>query len=117
MTEADVAAVDPGAMDDAGHEVAATSDPSPAIPLPLAAIRDLLVKAHPDVVPELIQGTTYEELLAALPAARAAYARAAEQARRGSAHAAVPAGGGVRTPPVNADALSPYAKIRVGLGK
>lgn len=43
----------------------------------LTSIRDLIAKAHPKTVPELITGTTAEELIASIPAAEAAYERIA----------------------------------------
>src|SRR5438045_3072630 len=39
----------------------------------LAAVRELILLAHPDVVPELVTGTTVAELTASVAAARAAY--------------------------------------------
>lgn len=84
-------------------------------------LRDLVLKAHPDVVPELLRGGTVGELLASVPEARAAYARIVGQ----QAHVAptasrahpIPGGGTVRTSPVNVEGMPAMAKIRSGLGE
>ena len=81
----------------------------------LARLRDVLVAANPEVVPELIGGGDLDALLASVETARAAYARVKEAAAR-SALAAIPRGGGTRAldPAVYAD-LSPEAKIAFAL--
>jgi hypothetical protein len=93
------------AQPDAGHEI--------------QQLRDLIVRAHPDSVPELLQGGSLAELLASLPAAQAAFARVAEAARSGAVEAAgnvpVAAGAALRSLEPHAEGLSPLAKIRVGL--
>jgi hypothetical protein len=60
----------------------------------LAAVRDVVLQAHPDVVPELVAGSTIAELLASVEPARAAYARISERMRPAAAAPppAVPAG-------------------------
>src|SRR3712207_5826016 len=47
----------------------------------LALAREALIAANPEAVPELIAGSTAEELRASLAAAKAAYARIAETVR------------------------------------
>ena len=81
----------------------------------LARLRDVLVAANPEVVPELIGGGDLDALLASVETARAAYARVKEAAAR-SVLAAIPRGGGTRAldPAVYAD-LSPEAKIAFAL--
>jgi hypothetical protein len=78
-------------------------------------LRDVLVAANPEVVPELIGGGDLDALLASVETARAAYARVKETAVR-SALAAIPRGGGTRAldPAAYAD-LSPEAKIAFAL--
>jgi hypothetical protein len=82
-------------------------------------LRDLIVRAHPDTVPELLQGGSLAELLACLPAAQAAYARVAETAQSGGVeevgNVPVAAGATLRSLAAQAEGLSPLAKIRVGL--
>ena len=81
-----------------------------------ARLRELIVRAHPNVVPELIQGTSLGEMLSSVPAAEAAFSQIAEQVGGTALQPAViPAGGGVRTANVDIDGLSPLAKIRAGL--
>ena len=65
----------------------------------LEAVRGLILRAHPDAVPELIAGESIAALVAAIEPARAAYQRVSErvQAATGAAPSApaapsVPAG-------------------------
>lgn len=78
-------------------------------------LRDLVVKAYPGVVPELLQGETVEEMLASVPEAQAAYQRIVEQSRPARPEP-VPSGGGAsRAFPLDTGAMSPGLKIREGL--
>jgi hypothetical protein len=43
----------------------------------IEAVRDVVLSAYPDCVPELVRGDTVAELLASVEPARAAYARVA----------------------------------------
>ena len=47
----------------------------------LSRVRDLVLKAHPDVVPDLIAGGSIDELIASVEPARSAYQRVADQVR------------------------------------
>ena len=82
----------------------------------LSAVRDLVLKAHADVVPELIQGDSIAALLASVEPAQSAYTRIASTIRPtvGSALPNVPAGG---SPPVviDLDRLPASEKIKRGL--
>lgn len=65
----------------------------------LEAVRNVVLAAYPDAVPELIRGTTVQELLDAIEPAREAYARVAASVAETSEAAVVappvvPAGGG-----------------------
>lgn len=86
----------------------------------IALARDLVIRAHPQAVQELITGNSLADLLASVPIAEAAFSRVADAAReeatRASA-AAVPGGGGVRSADVNVEGLGPLAKIRAGLNR
>mgnify|MGYP006952644934 CR=1 FL=1 len=77
----------------------------------LAALRELVLRAHPDVVPELVAGSNLGELMASVEGARAAYRRVAEAV---SAPPRVPAGDTPRLA-VDADLLPAAEKIRRGL--
>jgi hypothetical protein len=76
-----------------------------------AALRDLVLRAHPDVVPELVAGSTLGELMASVEPARAAYRRVAETV---SAPPRVPAGDTPRLA-VDIELLPAVEKIRRGL--
>lgn len=93
----------------------------PDAPDELALARELVLRAHPEVVEELIGGNSLAELLASVPAAEAAFARVAATTRaaatREATTPAVPGGGAVRSAGVNVDGLGPLAKIRAGLGQ
>ncbi len=47
----------------------------------LSKVRQLVLKAHPDVVPDLVRGSSVDELIASVEPARSAYQRIAEQVR------------------------------------
>jgi hypothetical protein len=91
----------------------------PEAPDELTLARDLVLRAHPETVAELVSGATLAELLASIPAAEAAYARivAAGKQEDRSPATPVPGGGAVRSVGVNVDGLSPFAKIRAGLDR
>lgn len=87
----------------------------------LTAIRDLVLRAHPEVVPELITGETVDDLLASIEPAEAAYRRVSESLRTSivvpsPATPPVPAGGD-RPMPVDPDRLPASEKIRRGLAQ
>ena len=89
----------------------------------LERVRDLVLQAHPDVVPDLVRGTSLDELLASVEPARSAYQQIAERVRVSAAAQAadavapviavappaVPAGGTVTV--VDPGTLSPTTKI------
>jgi hypothetical protein len=82
----------------------------------LARVRELVLSANPDVVPEMVQGTTFDELMASVDPARDAYRRIVEQAKAaepGPRVATQPGGRGTALHDV--ESLSPLAKIREGL--
>ena len=47
----------------------------------LGKVRELVLKAHPDVVPDLVRGDSVDELIASVEPARSAYQRIAERVR------------------------------------
>lgn len=90
-----------------------SDDPSPD----LTAVRALVLRAHPDVVPELVTGNTVADLIASVEPARAAFDRLASSiAASRPASTAVPAGGGAPIP-VDPDRLPAAEKIRRGLAQ
>ena len=108
---------------------AAATPPAPGVDL--VKVRELVLKANPDVVPEMVGGDSFDALVASVDAARAAYARilasvqAAATAASGhgggttSAPASpghVPAGApGRNTYTITIEDLGPSAKIAEGL--
>ena len=86
----------------------------------LAAVREVVLRAHPDVVPELVRGATAAEVLASIEPARAAYARIAAQigpaptASPSPPAPAIPAGGAGPVPR-DPDRLPAPEKFRRGL--
>ena len=86
------------------------------VPIDLDAVRDLVLRAHPDVVPELVTGDTVAALLASVEPARTAYERLAATwtERRPVTGTSVPAGGGGPIA-VDPDRLPAAEKIRRGL--
>lgn len=82
----------------------------------LALVRELARKAHPDAVPELIDGEDAAAIAASIEPARAAFARLKAQLaseQPGPAAPKVPAGG--NAPAVDPDRLPAAEKIRRGL--
>jgi hypothetical protein len=92
---------------------------APDLPDELSLARALVLRAHPEVVEELIAGNSLAELLASVPAAEAAFVRVVEATRvaatRESTTPTVPGGGAVRSAGDNVEGLGPLAKIRAGL--
>ncbi len=80
----------------------------------LAAVRELVLRAHPDAAPELVSGATVDELLASIEPARTAYARIAERIAPATTIPSVPAGGAGPVP-LDPDRLPAPEKIRRGL--
>src|SRR5215212_6296389 len=50
----------------------------------LGKVRELVLKAHPDVVPDLVAGSSVDELIASVEPARTAYQRIADHVRESS---------------------------------
>ncbi len=85
----------------------------------VAMVRELVFKAHPDVVRELLVGETLAEILASVGPARAAYQRIAERVEEELNRerlTAAPAGSGRVTTPVPDQAtLTTTQRLRLGL--
>lgn len=88
-------------------------DPAPDA-VDLDAVRELVLRAHPDVVPELVAGESIASLLASVEPAREAYARLAGAIRETVPQAPVPAGGGAVLA-VDPDSIPAAEMIRRGL--
>jgi hypothetical protein len=127
---------DPAAESEAAHNEAAASEAAAGAGDDLATVRELVLKAHPEVVPDLVQGSSVDELLASVEPARVAYQRVAEAVRSGGTGdggrgtedggsgtgkpasaqpPAVPAGGANNV--VDPSTLAPTTKIAQGLAE
>ncbi len=90
-----------------------TGDQIPTVDL--GQVRDLIIAAHPDVVPEMIAGGTFDELMTSIQPARDAYQRIASQTIRPIAPP-VAAQPGQRAAMIQEmETLSPLGKISEGL--
>jgi hypothetical protein len=56
----------------------------------LGKVRELVLRAHPDVVPDLVRGGSVDELIASVEPARSAYQRIAEQIRESGVGGSLP---------------------------
>ncbi len=90
----------------------------------LSVVRELVLKAHPDVVPELIGGDSIASIVASISPAQAAYTDLAAkiQANSVSSSASSSAGVGPRVPagsiapaPLDPDRIPTAEKIRRGV--
>lgn len=108
-----------------GNEEIATKEATTELVIPIqddvAAVREVVLRAHPDAVAELIAGATVAELLASVEPARAAFARvvAASSSDKIAGYGkpvapVVPAGDALAFA-VDPDQLPPVEKIRRGL--
>jgi hypothetical protein len=83
----------------------------------VALVREVVLKAHPDVVPKLVSGASIAELLASVEPARAAYARIEERLPQAAsvveAPPTVPAG--AATAAVDPGTLPAHELIRRGI--
>jgi len=61
-------------------QIADSQQPNPD----LDKVRELVLKAHPDVVPDLVAGSSVDELIASVEPARTAYQRIADHVRESS---------------------------------
>ena len=87
-------------------------------PETMRAVRELMLVAHPDVVPELVEGATLAELLASLEPARAAFQRIAAavgEASAGGAVAPTVPAGGAPAMAIDPERLPAAEKIRQAL--
>ena len=98
---------------DGGNPAPVVVDSDGAEGVDLEKVRDLILAANPNVVPELIRGASFDALLASVEPAKAAYAAVA--AKVGTAPV-VPGGQpGRQAPDARVEGLSPAAKIAEGL--
>jgi hypothetical protein len=94
--------------------------PEPASGVDLGRVRDLILAANPDVIPELVAGDSFEALMASVEPAKEAYQNVAQrfqqQPQGQQQPTAVPAGQPLgRQYVINIEELSLAAKIAEGL--
>jgi hypothetical protein len=92
-----------------------TAAPAPLTPVPLDALRALVLRAYPEALPDLVTGETLEALLASAERAVALRARLLAEAQR--AVPPVSAGAPRRIAEAEAGRLSPLEKIARALGR
>lgn len=83
----------------------------------LTAVRDLVLRAHPDVIAELVQGDSIDELIASVEPATAAYLRLAsrfESPATTEPVVEVPAGSSAPLV-MDVDRLPTAEKLRIGI--
>ena len=98
---------------DGGNPAPVVVDSDGAEGVDLGKVRELILAANPDVVPELIQGASFDALLASVEQARAAYVAVAAKV---GAQPVVPGGQpGRQAVDGRIEGLSPGAKIAEGL--
>ena len=102
-----------------GEEAGPVEGVGLTVPEDLAAVREVVLRAYPDVVPELVGGGSVAEVLASVEGARAAYRRVVEAAAgtAGAASPSVPSvpAGAVTRPAVDPERLPAAEKIRRGV--
>ncbi len=113
--------IDP--LESAGDAPVVDSAPVPVAsddPDVLERVRDLVLQAHPEVVPELVGGTSLTDLLASIEPARLAYANlagrivAGQSPATGAGGTQVPAGGSAPAP-LDLDRMPASEKLRRGI--
>ena len=86
-----------------------------ALPQAVAAYRELVIKANPGVLADLIAGDTVEEVNESLKNAQALVERVRQEIEADTSKARIPTGAPQRTPP-DLSALSPREKIQYSIG-
>ena len=110
MTDEQLIHDEPVENDDTGDSGAETPE------IDLDRVRELVLEAHPDVVPEMVQGTTFDELMASVEPAREAYQRITAEVAAPPAPPKLAAQPGQRsTHLADVEGLSPLGKISEGL--
>lgn len=108
-------AEEPGQSGNALEEPAIAPAPPDDPAIDIAAIRELVLRAHPNIVSEMVTGDTVDALLASVEPAEAAFQRISASFRTTPvASSPVPAGGD-RAMPVDPARIPASEKIRRGL--
>ncbi len=97
-----------------------TPEPAPehTVAPHIDAVRELVLRAHPNVVPELVRGETLDDLLASIEPASAAYTNLATRFERPSVDAPEPVPAGATLPaPIDIERIPTAEKLRRGIGE
>jgi hypothetical protein len=98
----------------------ATPDPEPtAHTAPhIDTVRDLVLRAYPNVVPELVRGDTLDDLLASIEPASTAFTSLAARLHQPIVDAPEPVPAGASLPvPIDIDRIPTAEKLRRGIGE
>jgi hypothetical protein len=91
-------------------------DATPA--LAIDVVRDLVLRAYPDVVPELVRGETLDDLLSSIEPASTAYISLAARFDKPAVHSPEPVPAGATPPvPIDIDRLPTAEKLRRGISE
>ncbi len=102
--------------EDGNAEVQTEPATTPEGEVDLSRVRELVLAANPDAVPELVRGSTFDELMDSVEPARQAYQRIASEATRAGSTPKVAAHPGQRSAQsADVESLSPLGKISEGL--
>ena len=106
-----------GAMSEGGEGAEGSASGAAIGAEELATVRELALRAHPDVVPELVGGSSVAEIVASVEPARAAYQRVAGAVSSRVTVTEVPSvpAGNAPAMAVDPDLLPAAEKIRRGL--
>ena len=88
----------------------------PVAPSEHEQVRELVLRAHPEVVPALVRGDTIGELLASIEPARQAYADLADRIGQQQATAPSVPAGGASSLPTDLARIPAMERIKRGLG-
>lgn len=94
-----------------------TLPPAPDLPqITLDAVRELVLRAHPQVVPELVQGASVEALLASVEPASKAYTSISARLEPAAIEPPTPVPAGTTPPvPIDLNQLPTAEKLRRGI--
>jgi hypothetical protein len=98
MSSDDAAGREEAAVTEVGEVRDAAGTPAASDAAELGKVRDLVLQAHPDVVPDLVRGNSLDELLASVEPARSAYQHVAERVRTSATTHPTDAGAPAPTP-------------------
>ncbi len=110
--------IDPIDLETADESNAPTPEPSAAPAPHIDAVRDLVLRAYPDVIPELVRGDTLDDLLASIESASSAYANLAARFGQPTVETPEPVPAGATLPaPIDIERIPTAEKLRRGISE